>query len=315
LPVINQDWYDANEGRLYPLDDTATPVDASGTYLPSDILADLQLRWPSEYGEFGFLSAVSVTAALVTLAFEAADDVANPSTFRPLAVLTAVQPLVTHRHLLLSPQAQGVGGWAVLGRGAMERQGYRARFPSPRAGLLTRRAARAYRPLPVTGLREYVSAALLQGVVTLRADPPLYLRKEQRDVDGVNRDVIVMGLTDSASGDQVSPGALDALTPAAESVFAKFAGPCAGRPESGNCGDPQPIEFVNSVAPDCEGTITLQFQGCASVAQILGQCGVVLECRLGLTDVCPPDHLPDAQGSLPDEVAPAVSVSDSSSCK
>jgi hypothetical protein len=137
VTTINYNWYDANEGRAYPLSDAATLADGGGTLLPSDIVADLQLKYPREYGQYAFLSAVSITSNLVTLMLEAADDLDNPTTFRPLAAVSVPAEVPIRQHVPLLAQSDGVGGWVVFGRGAIDRAGYRGRFV-PRAGLLCR---------------------------------------------------------------------------------------------------------------------------------------------------------------------------------
>jgi hypothetical protein len=310
MTTINADWYAANEGRAYPLHDAATLADDGGTLLPSDVIADLHVKYPREYGNFAFLSALSVTANLITLTLEAADDLDNPGAFRPLAAVSVPATVPVRRHVPLLAQSDGVGGWIVFGKGARDRAGYRGRF-TPRNGLLSPRAARPYRALPVTGIRDGKAGQLLTGIVRLRVDPPLYCRAEDRVIGGITRKAVVIGLLSGQDGENFLP-AEDETQQA--SVFSRFAGPCAGRPESRNCGEPQPVEFVNTVGPDCDGQITLDFRGCAKASPVEDGHGIVLECNLGLEETCPPDNLPDELGSLPDDDLDTVSVSDSGSC-
>jgi hypothetical protein len=118
-------------------------------------------------------------------------------------------------------------------------------------------------------------------------------------------------------------GSGSALVPAStgsqrNNVFETYAGPCAGRPESYTCGDPQPIENIGGVIPDCCGNITMVFRGCATLSNAdlayeldpetslsIGErltSGVVIDCNLGLSDAClTPDRLPDEDGVLPNE--------------
>lgn len=307
MTAINHDWYAANEGRAYPLSDAATLEDNGGAQLPSDIVADLHLKYPREYGNYAFLSAVSVTANLITLTLEAVDDLDSPSAFRPLAAVSVPAEVPIRRHVPLLAQSDGVGGWIVFGRGAQDRVGYRGRF-TPRAGLLSPRAARPYRALPVTGIRDGKAGQLLTGLVRLRVEPPLYCRAEDRVIGGVTRKAIVIGLLSGSDGENFLPGENATQD---ESVFSQFAGPCAGRPESRNCGEPQPIEFINTVGPDCDGQLTLDFRGCAKASPIENGHGIVLECKLGLEETCPPKNLPDDLGSLPNDDLDTVSISDS----
>ncbi|HVE24008.1 MAG TPA: hypothetical protein VNC22_01320, partial [Sporichthya sp.] len=173
------------------------------------------------------------------------------------------------------------------------------RFSSPRQGLLAARAARPYRDLPVRGLRVENARTLLDGVVTLRVDAPLEAVAERREIHGVVRDCIVIRLTEEARAGFPLPEEAARLLPRQASVFERFAGPCGGRPESRTCGDPQPVEFVGGVGPDCDGVVTVEFAGCARLARLADRCGVVVDCELGLADACLPPRLPSSDGVLP----------------
>lgn len=306
MPIRNAHWYAQNETRAYPVDDGSTCDDDAGHRLPSDLLADLNLRWPSTLGRYAFVTGVSNTPALVTLTIQAADAPDAAGGFTPLAVVSARKPIQPGRMTALLPQAAGVGGWVVFGSG-VDNKPYRGRFSSPTQSRLTPRAARAYRPLPVRSVQARGAAARLTGVVTLKATEPLAVAKEERVIDGVTRDCIVVRLVDTegVDGFPVPAAAADVSGYKAASVFQQFAGPCAGRPESGTCGCPTPIEYVNAVAPDCTGTITIEFRGCAQVAQIQEVCGIAVACQFGLVDACLPPQLPSSEGLLPSEYTPA----------
>jgi len=300
VAVRNAHFYDRNETQAYPLDETADCTDAAGVYLPPDILADLNLRYPAAYGAYPFVAAVTVTPTLVTLAIQAADSLEAPTTLTPLAVLTARQPAAEGRLLALTPLLPGVGGWVVLGGGVRDRS-YTGRFAGPRHGLLCRRAARAYRTLPVAGLQRLHAAQALTGVVRLVGDAPLQITAEDRDLPGVGtRRVVVFRLADQDATDGFVQPAEAGRTP---SVFREFAGPCAGRPESRTCGDPQPVEFVNNVGPDCDGVLTVEFKGCVVPAK-LGDHGVLLDAAMSLSRVCVPAYIPAPDGRLPGEYDP-----------
>lgn len=308
MPIINQDWYAKNETIGYPLDDSASGLDNDNQRLPSNILVDMQLRFPGALGAWAFLASVTVTARLVSLTIEAAGSLSGPTGLRPVAVLSVARPAL-YRPLALLAQAPGVGGWVVLGQGALDEVGYRGRFAGPAQALLAARAARAYRAFPVTGLGDLKAASALSGVVLLRAEPPLKASKEQRVIQGRNLDVIVVRLADTADTGFAAPSSSQqVLASPVTSVFQEFAGPCAARPESDTCGDPQPIELINTVGPDCTGAINLVFKGCAFAAK-LGAHGLVVDCATGLPDTCVPPYLPTDEGSLPDEVS-EVSISE-----
>ena len=302
MPVRNAHWYNQNEGRAYPVDDSASAVADDGVRLPSNIITDMSLRWPSTLGEQAFVAAVSNTDALVTVTVQA---VAGPADFVPLAVVTVRKPVEEGRVYAVQGQAAGVAGWIVFGSGVTGKT-YRGRFGTPAQSLLTPRAARPYRPLPVTSVQARHASEKLTGVVTLKATAPLEVVKEERQLDGALRDCIVVRLVDGegAEGFPVPADATQISGFKPQSLFQQFAGPCAGRPESNTCGCPNPIEFVNAVPPDCDGVVTLDFRGCAQVAQIEDG-GVAVACQLGLVDACLPAQIPNSEGLLPSEYTPA----------
>jgi hypothetical protein len=283
LGIRNLGWYNAHEGRPYPLDDSGTLQTDDGRRLPHHLLADLNIRYPYELGPKPFLAAVTVGPALATVTFE----VEGGAGFTPLAA--ASLPLTgdfTYVVVPVQPFAAGVGGWVVFGRG-VEDGSFSGRFSTAAQTLLAPRVARRYRRPPVVSLGRLGSAAGLDGVVLLKGQDPIQVVLETMEVAGANRDVIVVRLSDTVLG-------------SSSALLEQFAGPCGARPESGNCGDPQPIETVNGVSPDCNGTINLVFEGCADVAQ-MGDSGVVLDCALGLATACPPPHIPNEDGTLPDD--------------
>jgi hypothetical protein len=55
------------------------------------------------------------------------------------------------------------------------------------------------------------------------------------------------------------------------------------------------------VGPDCDGNLTIELQGCAEIARVIDECGVVVDCDQGLIDACVPKTLPDDDGTLPNE--------------
>lgn len=300
MPVRNAHWYSRNEGQAYPLDEVADCLDTKGVYLPPNVLVDLNLRYPVAYGAYPFVSAVTVTPTLVTLAIQATDSYDPPHGLNPLAVLTVRQPAAEGVQYALTPLLPGVGGWAVLGSGARDKD-YTGRFAGPRHGLLTRRAARPYRGLPVAGLKRLHAAKALTGVVQLLGDPPIQVVAEDRDLPGVgNRRVVVFRLAgqDATDGFIQPPETIKSAN-----VFREFAGPCAGRPESQTCGDPQPVEYLNNVGPDCDGVVTVEFKGCAKPSK-LGDNGVVIDTATSLSRVCIPPYIPAPDGRLPSEYDP-----------
>lgn len=286
LHFLNQ-----NSQRLYPLSDAASGVSTAGAFLPTNILVDLNLRYPESLGYFPYLSSVAVTPGLVSFTVQVASSFTDTASFAPLAAfsmeLSEVEPGVNYAIL---PQAPGVGGWVVFGEGI--REAFTGRFAGPQAGLLAPRAAKPYHPLPVTSMAILGDSVGLTDIIKLSSDQPLTVTRQEMEIDGILRDVAVIGLA------QTAPSA--GLNITETSVFETFAGPCGNRPESGNC-TKQPIEYLNAIEPDCDGNITVIFTGAVIMGVVDDGSGIILDSALGLMDTCvsPVAQLPAADGSLP----------------
>jgi hypothetical protein len=296
MSVRNQHWYNLNEGRRYPLDDKATALSDSGDMLPSNIITDIRLRWPRLAGQYAFVSAVTVTPGAVSVTIQAADSLDNPNQVHtPVAVISVpIQDMEEGRQFRLEAQYPETFGYITFGSGIQN--DFVGRFGSPAQTLLAPRAARHHDGLPVKSLGKLYNATALTGVVQLLGTEPVEVVKESREILGVERDVIVIRLVDDPTAGQTGQ--------AEESVFSQYAGPCAKRPESDTCGEPTPIEFINAVAPDCDGVICLDFDGVSVVGRNTDDCSIVVDLPFGLSEACVPPFLPDENGNLPSEVPP-----------
>lgn len=295
MPIRNQHWYSINEGISYPIDETATCLADDGILVQNNIITDLYLRWPSTLGEYAFISSLTVTENLVSVTFLVSTAI-TAGVIKPLAVVSIPRPVTEGRQYLLSAQADGISGYIVFGSGASSETEYRARFTEPAQTHLTVRAAKPYTPLAVSGIKANVAANYLNGLVRLKANSPLEIVGEEREIDGVLRDVAVVRLVDTA----VETVRTNTTTGGTTSVFRQFAGPCGARPDSNTCDKP-PIEFINGVGPDCNGRITLEVKGYALTAQINGECGIIIDSTVGLFDACLPPQIPSSAGLLPSQ--------------
>lgn len=292
----NQAWYNENESRSYPIDDAASAIDDSGVLVRNHVLADLQVKFPREAGYYGYVGALTVTPQLVTLVILAVDTPAASSTCNtpvssrppvPVAAVTVLQPVEQGRHYPLDSMYPGAGGWVVFGSGVEEPDVYSARFAGVSQSMLSPKAASYYSPLPVQSVAKLRNAYELTGVVQLLGGSDVEIVSAEREIAGVTRDVIVFRLRDTQVEGE------------SRNVFSLYTGPCGTRPESRNCGDPAPIEYLGTVGPDCCGNVFIEFRGCALVADA-GALGVVVDCELGLIDACTrPNRLPDSDGNLP----------------
>lgn len=296
MAIRNNAWYNLNEQRDYPVDDTASAISDDGSRLPSSLITDLRLRWPVALGRYAFVSAASVTPGLVTIMIEASQTADNsPNTAVLIAGVSIPKTDLTQgRTYALETFKDKVGGFVTFGSGSEE--DYIGRFSSPEQTLLTARAARAIRQPPIPSVRIEQSSTEMTGLINLAAVAPLTASKETRVIQGVEYDnVVVLRLVESAG------------TPATESVFATFAGDCGRRVGSRTCVDPQPVETINGIQPDCDGVITLDFRGCSVIGRNVTDCGVIIDCDLGLSDSCDPPNLPNlTTGELPSELDPVI---------
>lgn len=309
MAVRNQHWYNRNEANHYPLDDSASGVTDDGLILPTNIICDLHLRFPDSLGQTVFINAVAVTDHLVTVTLMAASEFVQGTSCPtassasvtigtvPIATVTLRKPLDRYRHYALDPQSEGVGGWIVFGAGVNDTR-FNGRFSTPQQSALGPKSAKRYKEFPIRSLGKLHSSIALEGVVRLIAGNDIEITTDVpaqapllalQQLYGVPLSAVYIRLKDQADID----------------VFDLYAGPCKGRPESGTCEGLQPIEFINSVGPDCDGNLTIEFEGCSVPGKILvGEpCGAILDCDLGLSDVCSEaDRLPDDEGNLPQDV-------------
>ena len=286
MSVRSQNWYDQNQSRSWPFDDSAGLLDAFGKRLPDNLIADLYLKFPRAYGDRAFVSSLTVGTRIVTATF-----LGTGAGFFPLASISLAKPVEVGVHYSLESLVPGVGGWIVFGNGIDNEEIQTFRFVDALQSVLLAQTARKYDRLPVQSLGKVFTDPVLTGLVRLQGGNDIETRKEEREIDGVTRDVAVIRLKDKLTGGD-----------GARNLLELYAGDCGKRPESRNCGDPEPIEFINTVAPDCCGNIFIEFRGCAEIESIEGECGVVIDCGFGLGAACvTQDRLPDEHGRLPNE--------------
>lgn len=297
MPVRNQNFYNLQESRRYPLDDTATGTDDDGARLQDNILVDCYLRFPEAAGKFAYVGGITVTANLVTVTFLAADAPdASPTSFTPLAAVTLVKPVVEGRQYPVEALYPGTGGWVTFGGGILE--AFVARFSSPQQALVAHRCARWYRTLPIPSIGKLFRATALTGLVTIKGGTDVAVVKETVEIEGLEREALVFRLT------QEIP---------ARNTLAEFVGPCSTRPESNNCEKPG-VEFVNDVGPDCAGNLEIEFIGVATGPYDDCGPGITVDHELGLGDACQPSII-SVEPRYTDSCMSVSSVSESSTAE
>ena len=298
MAIRNQNWYNLNESRDYPLDDTASAIDDEESRLPQNIITDMRVRWPDWAGEYAFIGSVAVTTGAVTVTVLVSADLDNvAASYIPIGVVSVpLSDLQEGRQYSLESMYPGAFGYIVFGSGVLN--DYSGRFASPAQAFLAPRAARPHSGLPVSGLGKLYDQAPLTGLVSLDAADPLQITSGERTIDGIVRDAVIFSLVEEVD----TVGTAGAFT----SVFEGLAGPCGKRPESGNCGTPEPVEYINAVPPDCNGVVTLEFKGCAVVGRNTEDCSIVIDCGIGTPDTCEPPFIPTLGGLLPSEFTPII---------
>lgn len=302
MAIRNQNWYNLNESRDYPLDDKATAISDGDDRIPQDIITDIRVRWPDWAGQYAFLGSLAVTPGLVTVTVLASSNLSNDdSSYIPIAASSvALSTLEQGRQYALESMYPGSFGYVVYGSGISN--AYSGRFKSPLQSLLSPRSCRPHAGLPIKGLGKLYDQIALTGMVNLAAESPFQITKEVRTISGDTKEVVVFSVTE-----EVGTGANTSLS---ESILQSLAGECGKRPESGTCGCPEPIEYVNAVGPDCDGVLTFEFKGCAVIGRNITLTSdgktdnsMVIDCSTSISDTCEPPFLPTIEGLLPSEKA------------
>ena len=286
MGIVFPGWSNANEHRGYPLHDLATKESPDGVKLPEGIIADVNIMVPESAGRFVFVSSVAVTPALVSVTFLATDtdpfspaipessssssssDV--PDSFVPLAAISVRRPIELYKNYAIDSLYPGVAGWIAFGSAVETTTSLSILLPTPEAGLLVSKAARAYRDYPVQSLGKDGRVTELTGLVQLQGAGDVVVEKVIRNIDGRKREVIKIGLN---------------MAETAAALLRKFAGPCGERPEDKTCADGKPLLTINNVTPDCDGNIDILFRGLDPQITAV-PAGLLIDLPIGLDDVC-----------------------------
>lgn len=309
-----------NETRNYPLHDRATRIGVDGTLLPNTILADAHLAVPRSAGTDVFVSSVGISEHLISITFMAGWrpiwGVAHWNQFKwgtwPIALgaVTVQKPVTLYRNYPVTALYPGFGGWVAFGAGVEDIDALNIRFNDPTSGLLAAKAVHNYDVPPVRSLGSTENTLQLMGLVHLQGQPGLVrVQKEIRTIDGINREVLAIGLDTAGAADPVS-------------LLLRYAGPC-GRPEQRNCPAGKALRTINGVAPDCHGNIRIRVEGLdATVTGITAgtpdnkqASGNIIDLPIGLDDVCSvldPSRIFDADLCAPSSSSSSESSSSSS---
>jgi hypothetical protein len=243
MSIRNQNWYNLQSTRRYPLDDISTGVDDRGAFIREDIIVDCHIRFPRSLGEYLYVQGITVSAGIVTVVFGAVNNIDDAG--QTVCAVSVPQPAAPYVNYPITPLAEAVSGWVVFGPGVDTP--FVGRYSTARQTLVQPRSARPYRPLPIPTIGKINLGTSLQGVVNVIGTSPVTAKYETIQYDSVEYPAIVFRLDSALVTGDYNP-------------LSTFLGSCAQRPESGTC-PKTPIETINGVAPNCDGNINIIFDG------------------------------------------------------
>ncbi|NDD52296.1 hypothetical protein EBZ39_00190 [bacterium] len=255
MSIRNQNWYNLQTTRRYPLDENSTGLDDSGVFIRDDILVDCNIRFPNTYGEYVYVQGITVSAGLATVVF-GVSQTRETSAGAILAAITVPQPVSPYVNYSITGLHPGVSGWVVFGPGV--EIPFTGRYSTVRQTLVSPRCARGYKPLPIPTIGKFGLNDVLQGVVSLVGEFPVKVRYMENAGDVVKK--TTAETTPYADNVRALVIELDTSEITTDyNPLQLFLGPCGQRPESGTCPKP-PIENINGIAPDCNGNVEIVFE-------------------------------------------------------
>lgn len=279
MAIRNQNWYNLQATRRYPLDDKSTGDDDGGAPIRDDIIVDCHIRFPRTLGAYAYVQGITVSPTLVTLVIGAVETL-DSTTTTTIAAVNLPKPVDDGVNYAIQPLQAGVSGWITFGRGVDTP--FSGRYSTPRQSFIGLRNARPYTPLPVPTLGKLGLNEALAGIVNIVADTPMTATYyENYTLPKYDPE------TDTTNTQPVKAIIFSCVSPTADfNPYSYFLGPCGQRPESGTC-PKTPIETINGVAPDCEtGNINVVVSGGLTARPFLECGGLDITTPLGLADAC-----------------------------
>ena len=267
MGIINQNWYDLQANRRYPLDETSTGVGDDGLFIRDDILVDCHIKFPVTCGTYLYVQGVTVSTNLVTVVFGASTALNLPGT--PVAAVSVVKPAAASVNYAITALQPGVTGWVVFGPGIDTN--FVGRYTAASQSLVSPRCGRPYTPLPVPTLGKLNLKTALEGIVSSVGQQPVKV-SYVKDAVAVGVGAIVVELDTT-------------LTTSTYNPLKEFLGPCSQRPESGTCPHPA-IESINGITPDADGNINIVFENFAAATNFTACGGLNVQSDSNLPDLC-----------------------------
>lgn len=286
MPDIRLNWSNRNSQRSYPLEESATKLSDSGERLPDNALVSIKVRFPSLLGARCAVGGVSISSGMATVTLVAVDGALTAASAVPIGVVSVTAPVIPGKSYQIQALYPGVSGWVGFGDLVLTADDVQSwRFGDPSEVPVIPSESRVYDELPVPYAGKYGLEAKLTGLVSLIGDGDIVIEGADRDVGNGTERVILMRLDSEHNA----------------YVLRDYAGPCAGRPESGTC-DFTPITQINSVMPDCDGNLDILFEDPFVVTADLDWPYLSVDFPVSLEEAC--DALkamtrPSADGTIP----------------
>ena len=279
MSVRNQNWYNLQSTRRYPLDDTSTGEDNNGGNIKDNIFVDCHIRAPRKYGEYLYIQGVNISDTLISVVIGAAETLTAENN-TTIGVVSVLKPLAEFVNVAVTATQPGVTGWLAFGSGIREL--FSGRYATAAQTLIAARCGRPYNELPLQTLGKYNLATALSDIVNLTAAAPVTATYHNEYV--VPKYNPETGETNSKA---VKAIVFSGQAPTADfNPYSYFLGPCSQRPETGTC-QKKPIETINGVSADCEtGNINIVVGGGFS-SHLFKNCGGLdITTPLGLAAAC-----------------------------
>jgi hypothetical protein len=244
MGVRNQNWYNLQSTRRYPLDEVSTGYDDSGQLIRDDILVDCNILFPKTLGACVYVQGINVSAGIVSVVFGVANT-ASEISGQTIAYAAIPQPVTPNINYDIVGILPGISGWVTFGSGIDTP--FTGRYSNSIQTAVLPRCARGYKSLPVPTIRKNGVDAALDGLVRVLGESPITATKETIAVDNKSYPAIVLRLNKKE------------IT-ADFNVFSRYLGACSQRPESGTCAKPG-IQSINGIEPDCNGNINIAIEG------------------------------------------------------
>lgn len=221
------EWCNANEGRAYPISETATRVDDNGVQLPDDVVVDLCVLLPYPCADIR-ISTVYTSPTILSVAISTAAGLNLTGSF-------ARASIIPYRAYALTSLSDNVSGWIVFGNhksSVVEHY----RFASVTQSGLEQRTLKVIPPPGVNRFQRIGNSPeqYASGIVRLIGTNTIQIIQDPLDPQNI-------------------------LVSLAADRREAFCEPCTRTANTRNCGVPV-IRRINNVPADPDGKITLRFE-------------------------------------------------------